>query len=295
MSHLHLKRKADGPLLPLRAAKQPRTALRGPDGAPAAPSNLMGVLSRWIASAADIMESGLNAVRDLSLLPPEDHQHERLANGNARVAPTDSHASRRAEAGPSRPPPPPPMTRPLQIPAPPSARDAALMPPPPVPEPSSSASSSSSSNLGNPNAPADVRIAKAIEERRRRKERETGVPRLYENRPHIYAKQHKERVREAHKLDFEKTRREIFEIKRRSGYSSSEEEFRRYLDYKEAVDRIYNRDLLAPSPSVPNLRAYYAKDEARRRSDTFSESFLRRELQRARAALAEPKPTPFIP
>ncbi|TRM61417.1 hypothetical protein BD626DRAFT_77397 [Schizophyllum amplum] len=165
------------------------------------------------------------------------------------------------------------------------------MPPPPVPGPSSSASSSSSLSLGSLSS-ADVRIAKALEERRRRQQ---GTPRLYENRPHIYAKQHKELVKEAHKLDFEKTRKEIFEMKRRSGYSSSEEEFRRYLDYKEAVDRIYNRDLLASSPSVPNLRAYYAKDEARRRSETFSEGFLRRELQRARAALAEPKLVPFIP
>ena len=32
---------------------------------------------------------------------------------------------------------------------------------------------------------------------------------------------------------------------RHIGYSSSEEEFKKYLDYKEAVNRIYNRDLLA--------------------------------------------------
>ena len=32
---------------------------------------------------------------------------------------------------------------------------------------------------------------------------------------------------------------------RHVGYSSSEEEFKKYLDYKEAVNRIYNRDLLA--------------------------------------------------
>ena len=59
----HLKRKADGPLLPLRATKQPRTAFLGYDGANAGPSNLMGVLSKWMATVGEIMESGLNAVR----------------------------------------------------------------------------------------------------------------------------------------------------------------------------------------------------------------------------------------
>ncbi|KAI5898624.1 uncharacterized protein SCHCODRAFT_02169920 [Schizophyllum commune H4-8] len=206
----HLKRKADGPLLPLRAPKQPRTAFLGYDGANAGPSNLMGVLSKWMASVGEIMESGLNAVRDLSLLPPEESQPVRQANGDARVPQANGHATRPSAPGPSRQAAP---TRPVQIPPPPCAppkslrplpasssqRDAARMPPPPVPNglrpstslpSSSSGSSSTSSSLSSNPAPADVRIAKALEERRRRNELEKqGVARLYEDRPHIYAKQ----------------------------------------------------------------------------------------------------------
>jgi hypothetical protein len=56
------KRAAQEPLLPIRAAKQPRVTTHRLDGDPASPSEYQGILSRWISLGQDFFKLSVETV-----------------------------------------------------------------------------------------------------------------------------------------------------------------------------------------------------------------------------------------
>ncbi|KDQ54738.1 hypothetical protein JAAARDRAFT_196153 [Jaapia argillacea MUCL 33604] len=118
-------------------------------------------------------------------------------------------------------------------------------------------------------------------------------------REHIFEKTHKENVQSTRKKDREELVKELYQLRRSSGYSSDMSTFESYLQYRAKLEMLDRRDYLSPSPSLTDLRTKPVTPQRTRRhsiSVDVTYGFLERALEKARQTLNSPKPPkPFVP
>ncbi|KIM48404.1 hypothetical protein M413DRAFT_230782 [Hebeloma cylindrosporum] len=121
--------------------------------------------------------------------------------------------------------------------------------------------------------------------------------RNYRNREHIYDKVHKSSVKRNQKELREEMTRELYRIKRKSGFTSGFTDFKGLLDYQRQLQNINLERAPVPSRSVPSLD-YKTPPRTRRPKESSDDAtvFLKRALDSAKATLNSPRPPkPFSP
>ncbi|CAA7264723.1 unnamed protein product [Cyclocybe aegerita] len=124
-------------------------------------------------------------------------------------------------------------------------------------------------------------------------------PLRHRNREHIFAKVHKANVQRA-KLELRESMvMQLYQIKRRSGFTSGLSDFRGLLDYQRQLQNIDFEN--APRPHRPSSSFSTPLAKARQRDASLDDvddanTFLSRALNNAKATLNSPKPPqPYIP
>ncbi|RDX56113.1 cysteine proteinase [Lentinus brumalis] len=96
----------------------------------------------------------------------------------------------------------------------------------------------------------------------------------------------------------EKDLKELYHIRRSTGFSSDFDSFQSLLVYQARLEKLDKTGAFAPSPSLVDLRTKAKQDERKRHSfpDHVDPDFLQRAIQKAQDALKGPKPPkPFVP
>ncbi|PPQ98266.1 hypothetical protein CVT26_013534 [Gymnopilus dilepis] len=108
-------------------------------------------------------------------------------------------------------------------------------------------------------------------------------------REHIYARVHDARVRRDRKELREEMAQELYELKRKQGYSSGYQDFKGLLDYQRRLNNLDHDHGLLPTRPFKFKRQLPQTDE-------LDEAFLQRAIERAKATLSSPKPPkPYAP
>ncbi|KAI0936053.1 hypothetical protein AcV5_004294 [Taiwanofungus camphoratus] len=347
------KRRGSDSILPLRAAKHPRTTRYHISGGNSTPSQIAGLSARWATLGMEAWKlfretfvrwaeaSTSTSSTSLPSPPPSPtvHPPSPTAHPPSATAPLPSPAVPLPSPAvplpfpkllprPIPPVPPRQLSRP-RIPSPFKSPTSAAQPVTPTPasphasqngEPPSSSPhivppkfqrkslsrpAVSESGVMSPPTTHDASTsttppmslssqlpldaASLSKHVNRHMERSTS--RKYKNKEHILAKRHKAQVQEVRKKDREEMERELFEIRRSTGYTSDLESFRSLLSYQARLEILSRREALAPSPSLTDLRAKSPPSPSNRRySDDVSPAFLKCALEKAKASLQGPKP-----
>ncbi|GLB36383.1 putative cysteine proteinase [Lyophyllum shimeji] len=308
------KRQAAETLLPLHSAKQRRTRMTGYDGGNPSASEEAHLLSRWKRFGKEFGDLALDTFKtivgirqdvpeDRELLQSlEERDQTRLdgrpppVNGyrcanecHTIYGPLSSTDDIKASGD---------LDVPSQIPYPPSTPpkrsieaqrgDVSSV------RPDTSWSSTSYTQSGN--APLG-----SVPPPQRKTENGV-IPRRYKNREHIFARAHKASVRAETQRSKEEMQRQIYNLKRKGGYTSNFADFQSLLAYEAKLEKLEQLDVFSPSSSMIDLHAKQREPSPRRNSYPGEDDveFLRRALDRAldraKATLNEPRPPrPFQP
>ncbi|KAF8971539.1 hypothetical protein BDZ97DRAFT_1753332 [Flammula alnicola] len=157
----------------------------------------------------------------------------------------------------------------------------------------SSALSSQTSNLSSLLEDSQLDLGSQTSRRSSQSSKRDPLRRNLRNREHIFSKVHKASVRRNHLQLREEITRELYEITRRTGFTSGFSDFKGLLDYQR---KLQNIDL---ENAPPPLRPFGVKSIPRGHKRFESEDdtqFLQRALDNAKATLNSPKPPkPFVP
>ncbi|KAG5639315.1 hypothetical protein H0H81_004517 [Sphagnurus paluster] len=303
------KRPAAEPLLPVHSAKQRRTRMVGYDGGNPSPTEEAGLLSRWKKFGKDLVlltsdtvkivfnrvtraEDSIGYTSTQSLADERDRPAASVNLDNTRSPNLNAsyeHSRKKKRIKvleetdtPSRIPYPP-STPPNQLTEQPVVSGGTSGP---LSRPDSGGSSSTiysrSGNTQLDPAPPP-----------RRKQENIVIPRRYQNREHIFSKEHKANVRAETKNSKREMQMQLFQMKRQTGYSSTFSDFQSLLKYQAELEKIEQRDALSPSSSMVDLRTKQIESSPRRHSYSDNDmDFLRRAIDRARATLSGPRPPP---
>ncbi|KAF8446243.1 hypothetical protein L210DRAFT_3619953 [Boletus edulis BED1] len=116
------------------------------------------------------------------------------------------------------------------------------------------------------------------------------------NKEHIYAWKHKAKVREDRMKDREAVMKELFDLRRASGFKSNYEDFKSYIDYQARLQHLDDRDTLSPSASLTDLRLKEDTPSLSHRhsfSDYADLPFLENAKKKLLRTLASPPTKPF--
>ncbi|TFY69051.1 hypothetical protein EVJ58_g649 [Rhodofomes roseus] len=162
----------------------------------------------------------------------------------------------------------------------PSVRDYAALPKPPV--------------QPNPIPPAQPSAGPSAQPRPHTGPGYVNGRRKYVVREHIFAKQHKAKVKETREKDMDEMEKDLYELRRRQGYTGDYASYKSLLRYQARLDRLQNQDPLAAlsaSASLTDLRHPSSLD-----NEPITKGFLQRALEKATATLASrEQPRPDVP
>ncbi|KAH7883881.1 cysteine proteinase [Phlebopus sp. FC_14] len=288
------KRQASDSLLPTRLAKHPRK------------DNSPGLVARWRQLASDALNLGCETFMAFLPTPNDDEDTARPT----ALAPTQSlHSAPTRTVLPSRYP----IPRECHPSGDPPSRphDSHLSSSLPSNSDSLITSNSNSTSLRSAittgqtsieskpiSVPGDKTMDDVLEEFIRKSQRANKMHPMLSHRrsrEHIFARVHKAKVLEDRKQDREDMLKELYHIKRTTGYTSDFEAFKSYLNYQARLE-LLDKQVLSPSPSLTDLRLKERTPGLTHRhsfSDDVNADFLERAIRKAKQSFASPPPKPF--
>ncbi|KAG9314631.1 cysteine proteinase [Chiua virens] len=302
------KRMAQDPLLPTRQPKHPRveeSSCSAPDAQATARSSLT---ARWSQIARELYELTTETIKALGSPPSPP--------------PALPPHLRRLSLPPStRPHSPSPPLRPTipnefhtyehQIQAEQTSLSSSLSShqysTQTLPNPAHASSSSlqltsttgltsfSRSNVEPHDQTGDGLLVDAVQQRRKIEEMYHVLNRR-RSKEHIFSRMHKAKVREDRIKDREAVMKELFDLKRASGFKSNYQDFKSFIDYQARLQHLDDRDILSPSASLTDLRLKGDTPSLPHRhsfSDYADVPFLENAKNKLLRTLASPPTKPF--
>ncbi|KZT06770.1 cysteine proteinase [Laetiporus sulphureus 93-53] len=325
------KREAPEPLLPLRAAKQPRLSKSNAYGDTSSANQMEGLPARWMRLGMDFVTLTLETARSTwnsvsSLLQgtddalsatspfcPSSASKAGTANQSSSSNKVSEELSEYLVIARSQPTlcPPPSGRMSLRIPLKPRVRgtapaftDAAISSAKGLQGAENPASFTKADHIPPPqtgerlSSPQSRTVPEHLQQQLPynatfQGQKTSNRPTFIE-RPHILQKRYKENVAEKTKQDRDAMLRELFEVERQKDRSADFDTFRGLMDYAEHVDRQTLTGMLSTSASMADLRERSTSSQMEHRY-SLDDDVLRHHLDKAKATLATPPPQPFVP
>lgn len=276
------KRPAFEPLLPLYSRKLPRTGMASPCS-----SNQQGLLARWkkcgvefgiltVETVKAVVSNFPYTSEDFVARLSEDHTLDAQTQSSEQAGPQPDPAHQYVDKSEDHHKQQHPLS---------TAKQSS------IPSSQSIDTSSKTGSLAEPQTP---HRNTSIEHPSSQKQR----PPKYRHREHIYEKAHKANVKAKNQQLREEMQRQIYTMKRTTGFVSDFKDFQSLLDFQARLEKIEKQNVLSPSSSMVDLRTAGASTICRRHSSPYVDDmdFLRRAFKRAKATLDSPRPPqPFQP